>query len=69
MNREERRRLLGDEVIAHIEALVDAAPEPPPEVVERLRRIFWNPQGEPPRTDPRGSRAAGPRGNKWSSSG
>lgn len=40
MDREQRRRLLGDDVIAHIHALVDAAPEPPPEVVEELRRIF-----------------------------
>lgn len=40
MRAEERRQLLGDEVIAHIDALVDAAPEPPPEVVEELRRIL-----------------------------
>lgn len=45
MTREERRLILGDEVIAHIDALVDAAPEPTPEVVEQLRRIFTNPLG------------------------
>jgi hypothetical protein len=45
MTREERRALLGDDVIAHIDALVDAAPEPTPEVVEKLRRIFSNPLG------------------------
>lgn len=45
MTPEERRAILGDDVIAHIEALVDAAPEPSPEVVEALRRIFTNPLG------------------------
>jgi hypothetical protein len=40
MNREERRRILGDEIIAHIHARVAEAPEPPPEVVEKLRRIL-----------------------------
>jgi hypothetical protein len=40
MDREERRRILGDEVIAHIHARVAEAPEPSPEVVEELRRIF-----------------------------
>lgn len=39
----ERRALLGDDVIAHIRELVDAAPEPTPEVVDRLRRIFTQP--------------------------
>ena len=49
VDKEERRRLLGDDVIAHIDALVDAAPEPTPEVVETLRRIFTTPQGQSPR--------------------
>jgi hypothetical protein len=44
MTRAERRALLGDEVLAHIEKEVDAAPEPTPEVVESLRRIFTQPQ-------------------------
>jgi hypothetical protein len=39
------RDLLGDDVIAHIDAVVDAAPEPTPEVVEVLRRIFTRPGG------------------------
>jgi hypothetical protein len=42
---EERRRLLGDEVIAHIHARVAEAPEPPPEVVDALRRILTHPAG------------------------
>ncbi|MFD8722366.1 hypothetical protein ACFV2H_31415 [Streptomyces sp. NPDC059629] len=45
MTTERRRELLGDEVIAYINEIVDAAPEPTPEVVERLRRIFDNLQG------------------------
>ncbi len=43
MTREERRALLGDDVIAHIHKCVDAAPEPTPKVVEALRRIFTLP--------------------------
>jgi hypothetical protein len=43
MTREERRALLGDEVIAHIHELVAAAPEPSDEVVEKLRRILARP--------------------------
>jgi hypothetical protein len=42
------RELLGDEVIAHIDAVVDAAPEPTAEVVEALRRIFTRPGGAAP---------------------
>ncbi|MEI5100368.1 hypothetical protein RB200_19800 [Streptomyces sp. PmtG] len=41
----ERRALLGDAVIAHIRDLVKAAPEPTPDVVDALRRIFTNPAG------------------------
>ncbi len=43
MTREERRALLGDDVIARIHERVDAAPEPTPDVVEALRRIFAPP--------------------------
>jgi hypothetical protein len=39
----ERRALLGDAVIAHIDKVVADAPEPTPEVVESLRRIFTRP--------------------------
>ncbi|RPE40205.1 hypothetical protein EDD90_3241 [Streptomyces sp. Ag109_O5-1] len=45
MTPERRRELLGDEAIAYINEVVDAAPEPTPDVVERLRQIFSNPQG------------------------
>ncbi|GHC37244.1 MULTISPECIES: hypothetical protein [Streptomyces rochei group] len=50
MHREERQRLLGDEVIAHIHACVAEAPEPGDEVVARLRRIMTNPGGKIPRS-------------------
>lgn len=53
MTREERRALLGDNVIAHIHAEVDAAPEPTPDVVEALRRIFARPVVPVPRALPR----------------
>jgi hypothetical protein len=36
----ERRALLGDDVIAHIHAEVDAAPAPTGEVLARLRPIL-----------------------------
>lgn len=45
---EERRRLLGDDVIADIHARVAEAPEPPPETVAELRRIFTCPLGPMP---------------------
>ncbi|MFD9069127.1 hypothetical protein [Streptomyces lasiicapitis] len=48
MSPDERRRILGSDCIAHIHALVEVAPEPPPDVVEALRRIFTNPAGETP---------------------
>ncbi|MFI2761330.1 hypothetical protein ACH5A3_21050 [Streptomyces echinatus] len=57
MTREERRALLGDDVIAYIHEVVDAAPEPTPEVVERLRRIFTQPQAAPVETAPAASAA------------
>jgi hypothetical protein len=44
--RQRHARILGPEVIAHIEANVAAAPPPPPEVVDQLRRIFSRPAGE-----------------------
>lgn len=47
----ERRALLGDDVIAHIDEVVAAAPEPPPEVIEILRRIFTQPQAAPASAD------------------
>lgn len=46
MDRAERRRLLGDDVIAHIHARVAEAPPPPPEVIDVLRRIFARPAGK-----------------------
>lgn len=48
MTREERRALLGDDVIAAIHARVAAAPEPSDEVVEKLRRILARPGGAVP---------------------
>lgn len=45
MSPAERRALLGDDVIAHIHDVVDEAPEPTPDVVETLRRIFTQPLG------------------------
>jgi hypothetical protein len=48
MSPAERRALLGDQVIAHIHDVVDAAPEPTSEVVEGLRRIFTQPLGSAP---------------------
>lgn len=48
----ERRRLLGDDFIAHIHELVAAAPPPTPEVIAELRRIFTQPAGDiPPRAE------------------
>lgn len=43
MTREERRAILGDDAITHIHKRVDASPEPPPNVVDALRRIFTRP--------------------------
>lgn len=54
MNREERRRILGDEVIAAIRQRVAEAPDPSPELVEELRRIMTNPGGSVPRERPGG---------------
>ncbi|MFF6829582.1 hypothetical protein [Streptomyces longwoodensis] len=52
MTREERRALLGDAVIAQIHERVDAAPEPPPELVEELRPIMTRPGGSVPAPRP-----------------
>ncbi|WP_326779661.1 hypothetical protein OG481_01870 [Streptomyces longwoodensis] len=52
MTREERRALLGDTVIAQIHELVDAAPDPTPELVEELRRIMTRPGGSVPAPRP-----------------
>lgn len=43
MRAAERRALLGDAVIEHIHELVDAAPEPSPEVIDKLRRVLTRP--------------------------
>lgn len=40
MTDEERRAILGDDVITDIREVVDAAPEPPAEFVEELRRFL-----------------------------
>lgn len=45
MTRAERLALLGPKVIAHIHERVKAAPEPPDEAVEGLRRIMTRPAG------------------------
>ncbi|MBT2505113.1 hypothetical protein J7I98_04220 [Streptomyces sp. ISL-98] len=49
-SREERRALLGDDVIADIQRQVAAAPPPPPHVIAELRRILTRPAA---RTTPR----------------
>ncbi|MFD3917190.1 hypothetical protein [Streptomyces sp. NPDC058603] len=43
MTREERRRLLGDECIAHIHQCVADAPAAPADLVDSLRRILTRP--------------------------
>jgi hypothetical protein len=45
MTAAERRALLGDDVIAYIDEQALAAPAPPPELVDRLRRILTQPAG------------------------
>lgn len=52
MTRDEHRALLGDKILAHIDALAEAAPEPSPEVVEHLRRIMTHPAGAIPEPRP-----------------
>lgn len=48
----ERRVLLGDEVISRIHDQVAAAPEPGPEVIDRLRRILTRPANRTPQVRP-----------------
>ncbi|MFJ9029755.1 hypothetical protein ACIRQP_14725 [Streptomyces sp. NPDC102274] len=45
MTREERQRLLGDDVIAQIHARVAEAPAPTADVIADLRRILTRPAG------------------------
>ncbi|MET7458476.1 hypothetical protein ABZT03_43040 [Streptomyces sp. NPDC005574] len=52
MTREERLALLPPEALAYIDARVEEAPEPTPELVEELRRIMTRPAGVTPRTQP-----------------
>lgn len=52
MTREERRALLGDDVIKHIHARVQEAPEPSAELVEELRRIMTRPAHHVPELRP-----------------
>jgi hypothetical protein len=54
MTREERRALLGDDVIAEIHERVAEAPEPSDELVEELRRIMTRPAGLVPQAAPVG---------------
>lgn len=48
MSPEQRRAILGDAAIEHINKVVDAAPAPTSEDVEALRRIFTRPLGPVP---------------------
>lgn len=59
MTREERRALLGDEAIAAIHERVALAPDPSPELVEKLRRLWANEADTAPLPRPR--RAAATR--------
>ncbi|WP_406168344.1 hypothetical protein [Streptomyces sp. NBC_00996] len=52
MTREERRRILGDEVIAKLHARVELAPDPSPELVEKLRRLWMSPADTAPAPRP-----------------
>ncbi|MFJ4624299.1 hypothetical protein [Streptomyces sp. NPDC088812] len=52
MTREERHALLGPDIVAHIHECVDAAPDPSPELVEKLRRIMTRPGGSVPASRP-----------------
>ncbi|MFF9568449.1 hypothetical protein [Streptomyces sp. NPDC014685] len=45
MTREERRRLLGDDVIEQIHARVAEAPAPPDGLIPELRRVLAHPAG------------------------
>jgi len=52
MTREERLAILGPETVAAIHERVALAPDPSPELVEELRRIWTNPGGAIPKTRP-----------------
>lgn len=52
MTREERLAILGPTIVAHIHERVDAAPEPGPDIVGKLRRIMTNPAGPVPEPVP-----------------
>jgi len=54
----ERRRLLGDAVIADIHRQVAEAPEPTPDVIDALRRILTRPAARTQPADERRTSAA-----------
>ncbi|MEU8760707.1 hypothetical protein [Streptomyces sp. NPDC048659] len=56
--REQFRQLLGETVMDHIRAEVDAAPPPSPELVADLRRVFTRPGGAIPGASSPDARAA-----------
>lgn len=58
MSPAERRALLGDQVIAQIRERVEATPEPGPEVLDGLRRIFARPAGRIPEKQRPAAKAA-----------
>lgn len=58
MNAAERRRLLGDDVIADIDRQVAEAPEASPDLIEDLRRILTRPAARSQQADERQHRAA-----------
>lgn len=58
MNAAERRRILGDDVIADIDRQVAEAPEASPDLIEDLRRILTRPAGRSPQVHERPQRAA-----------
>jgi hypothetical protein len=53
MRAAERRRLLGDAVIADIHRQVAEAPEPTPELIDHLRRILTRPAARTRQADVR----------------
>lgn len=52
MTRAERLAILGPRIVDHIHKVVDAAPDPSPELVADLRRIMTNPAGNIPAPRP-----------------
>lgn len=58
MTAAERRRLLGDDVIADIHRQVDEAPEASPELIDDLRRILTRPAARSQQADERQHHAA-----------